>query len=336
MSGCAIVPLQLHRWIWRQRRLEQLARLLTAKLPRLGDQLLGIIELTHNENEQARSRALCQAAVTTVARDAQKFNLETAAPNSRHRGFASLAVVLSLAAVALGVAVPNASLNAWARFLAPWGGTPRYTFATIESLPAEIVVPHGEPFEVAVHLAAGSRWHPAQASAQLGTQPMVVSPLEDGRCTSFELPAQIDQGQLHVSIGDLRQVVQIRPMFRPELTAIAAEVTLPAYLGRPAPVIKDARGGAIALVKGSRVRFTATINRNLASATVDGKPQSPVGAVIESPTKDVQEPSKTEFRWHDEFQLEGKEPFMLTVTPCEDEAPILTCEDFPRSHSRAR
>ena len=58
MCGCAAVPFQLHRWIWRQRRLEQLARLLTAKLPRLGDQLLGIIELTHDEDEQARSRAL--------------------------------------------------------------------------------------------------------------------------------------------------------------------------------------------------------------------------------------------------------------------------------------
>ena len=43
-----------------------------------------------------------------------------------------------------------------------------------------------------------------------------------------------------ISVGDLRQVVQIRPMFRPELTAIAAEVTLPAYLGRTTPVVKDA------------------------------------------------------------------------------------------------
>src|SRR4051794_8128306 len=42
--GCALVPLALHRWIWRQRRLEQLARLLSRTHPRIGDQLLGVIE----------------------------------------------------------------------------------------------------------------------------------------------------------------------------------------------------------------------------------------------------------------------------------------------------
>src|SRR5688572_19931889 len=45
MAGCAIVPLYLHRWIWRHRRLEQLARLLSRRYPSLGDQMLGIIEL---------------------------------------------------------------------------------------------------------------------------------------------------------------------------------------------------------------------------------------------------------------------------------------------------
>src|SRR5207253_9300484 len=29
LVSCALVPLALHRWIWRQRRLEQLARLLS-------------------------------------------------------------------------------------------------------------------------------------------------------------------------------------------------------------------------------------------------------------------------------------------------------------------
>src|SRR5262245_34142819 len=52
---CAIVPLHFYRWIWRQRRLEQLARLLSHKLPHIGDHLLGVIELVHSESEQARS-----------------------------------------------------------------------------------------------------------------------------------------------------------------------------------------------------------------------------------------------------------------------------------------
>src|ERR1700752_5087481 len=41
------LPLKWHRWVWRQRRLEDAARLLRRKFPRLGDQLLGIGELAH-------------------------------------------------------------------------------------------------------------------------------------------------------------------------------------------------------------------------------------------------------------------------------------------------
>src|SRR5437879_2003762 len=55
LATCAMVPVALHRWIWRQRRLEQLARLLSRKYPSIGDQLLGIIELVDSESEQARS-----------------------------------------------------------------------------------------------------------------------------------------------------------------------------------------------------------------------------------------------------------------------------------------
>jgi hypothetical protein len=330
LCGCAIVPLQLHRWIWRQRRLEQLARLLTAKLPRLGDQLLGIIELVHSKGEQARSRALCEAAVRSVARDAEKCNLHVAAPNSRHRTWAVFAAVLAATTCGLRVAFPAAAINAWDRFLAPWGGPPRYTFAALEPLPAEIVVPHGEPFAVTVQLADGALWHPRQGRAQLGQQSPLLTALEDGRYR-FELPGQIDEGPLQVSIGDARQVVRIKPMLRPELTAIVAEVTLPAYLGQPRPVSKDVRGGSISLVKGSRVRFTATANRNLSAASVDGRPQTPAGAAIESPAQEVESPSKIEIRWRDEFNLEGREPSTLAVVPCDDEAPSLACEDLPRS-----
>ena len=330
MCGCAIVPLYLHRWIWRQRRLEQLARLLTAKLPRLGDQLLGIIELVHSEGEQARSRALCEAAVRCVAHDAQKCNLNDAAPNSRHRAWGWLAAAGMAVVVGLGLAFPAATVNAWQRFLAPWAGTPRYTFAAVEPLPGEIVVPHGEPFQIAVRLQTGSLWHPPQGRVQLDAQSPVLSSLQDDSY-QFELPAQIAEGWLQVSIGDARQVVRIKPMLRPELTSIVAEVTLPAYLGQPNPLTRDVRGGAAALVKGSRARFAATASRTLSAASVDGQPQTPAAAVIQSPLVDVDGPRKIQFQWQDEFGLSGKEPFTLTVTGSDDEPPSLACEDLPRS-----
>ncbi len=146
--ACANIPIALHRWVWRHRRLEQLARLLARKHPRVGDQLLGIIELVRNEFEQARSRTLCEAAIREVAQDARRRDFTDAVPNPRHRFWAYLAAApLALAIVLFGL-FPAAAANAWQRFLSPWNSAPRYTFTMLENLPAKIVVPHGEPFTV--------------------------------------------------------------------------------------------------------------------------------------------------------------------------------------------
>ena len=52
--ACSLVPLAVDRWVYRQRRLDQLAKLLSHKHPSVGDQLLGIIELAGSETEQER------------------------------------------------------------------------------------------------------------------------------------------------------------------------------------------------------------------------------------------------------------------------------------------
>jgi hypothetical protein len=84
------------------------------------------------------------------------------------------------------------------------------------------------------------------------------------------------------------------------------------------------------LVKGSRVKFAATASRKLSSARVDGQPQTPSGATVTSPPIDVAASRKVEFRWQDEHGLAGKEPFTLSLSEREDEAPALACEDLPR------
>src|SRR5580658_9586046 len=150
--SCACVPLALHRWVWRNRRLEQLARLLTRKHPLVGDQLLGIIELVRNDFEQARSPQLCVAAIRQVAEEARKRDFRDSVPNPRHRLWVVLAAVPLAAVISLLAIFPAAGANAWARLLAPWRTTPRYTFAAVEPLPEQIVVAHGEPFTLALHL----------------------------------------------------------------------------------------------------------------------------------------------------------------------------------------
>jgi hypothetical protein len=326
--GCALVPLALHRWIWRQRRLEQLARLLSRKHPSIGDQLLGIIELVNSESEQARSLALCQAAVQQVADQAQKRDFTDAVPNPKHRRRGALAVTALAIGLGLLAIYPAAAANAWARFLAPWRDTPRYTFAMVEALPDQLVVAHGEPFPLTLKLADQTVSRPAQAAASIGEHPPVVAPLTDGRYP-LELPPQIEPADLDVRVGDYTKRVHLEPTLRPELSSVEAEVVLPAYLGRMGAAKKDVRGGTISLVNGSQATFVATATRDLATAKVNGQPIDPHGARVVSPTTVVAGNRQMELQWQDRFGLGGKEPFVLTINGKADEPPSISCDGMP-------
>ena len=327
--GCLRIPASIYRWIWRNRRLEQLAMLLARKHPAVGDQLLGIIELVRNDFEQARSRALCEAAVREVAKDAQGRDFSDAVPAPRHKSWAFAAGVPIVVAMSLGMAFPAAARSAWARLLSPWGGSPRYTFAALEDLPSRLVVAHGEPFSITAKLAGETVWRPVRGEAQFEGQAPVATSLQDGGY-EFNLPSQLDPGWLTIKVGDATRRIRIEPTLRPELTGLVASVTLPDYLGRPGALRKDVRGGAISLVEGSRAGFTATASRELSTAKVDGQPRDPKGATVDTPEASVKGSRKMELRWQDTFGLEGKEPFTLAINGREDEAPNLACEDLPR------
>src|SRR5271163_4496098 len=89
------LPLKWHRWVWRQRRLEDVARLLRLTFPRLGDQLLGIVELARMDHGTAgRSERLVQAAIAQTAEAVKDRDFTRAVPNARHRqwGWAAASV----------------------------------------------------------------------------------------------------------------------------------------------------------------------------------------------------------------------------------------------------
>ena len=327
--SCAAVPLAAHRWIWRNRHLEQLALLLSRKHAGVGDQLLGIIELVRNDFEQARSRTLCVAAIRQVAEDAQKRDFRDAVPHPRHRMWVAIAAVPVIAVLVLLTLFPAAGANAWARLLGPWLATPRYTFAAVEPLGNRIVVAHGEPFSLALKLKSQSITKPREGFAQLAGQQPVTAALAEGGY-KFEMPPQIAPEALALTIGDWRQHVRVEPMARPELTSAIAEISLPEYLGLPQVQTKDVRGGVLSPVNGSRVRFVATASRELAHFAIDGKEDAPTGNTAASPPIRVQGNSKVEFRWQDRFGLTGQQPFTLSITGREDEAPTLSCEGLPR------
>ena len=326
---CATVPLALHRWIWRNRRLEQLARLLSKRFPSIGDQLLGIIELVRDDFEQTRSRALCEAAVKQVAETALTRNFAEAIPNPRHRRAGILATVGISSLLVLGLAFPDAAKNAWARFLMPWSDTPRYTFTKIKPLQNPMVVAHGEPFSLQVQLQSDSQRHPSYAQVQVGRQPAIQSSFAND-AVEFQLPGLLETTDVIVTVGDYSQQIRVEPTLRPELVSLVAHVNLPAYLERDKSIAKDVRGGNVTLVKGSRASFVATVSRELAEATIDGQQQEPQGKQITTGETAVDDSRRLEIRWRDSLGLDAKEPFTLGVNGREDDAPTLSCDDLPR------
>ena len=147
------VPLKWHRWVWRQRRLEDAARLLRRTFPRLGDQLLSIVELARQDHPAAgRSERLVRAAMEQAADAVKDKDFTHAVPRARHRHWAWAAAGTTAVALLAFVAVNAAARNALARWFLPMGSTERYTFAQVETLPKRLVVPYAEPFNLPVRL----------------------------------------------------------------------------------------------------------------------------------------------------------------------------------------
>ena len=325
IAACGVFPVAFYRWMWGTRGLDQLARLIARRFPSLGDQLLGVVELVGNTGEQARSRVLCEAAIGQVADVAGRHDLRAALPRPRHRLWLALVSVPLVCACVLGLVVPAAAANAWQRFLEPWRLVERYTFARINRLPETVVIPHGEPAELVVHLDAASSWRPARAKAWIGGGEKIAATRE-GEAYAIAIPPQVSPGSFRLAVGDARQEVTLQPTFRPEITALSALVRLPEYLGIDAPITKGLRGGGLSVVKGSRVAVTATASRELASASVDGHDVSPQSSAIVAHEVLVEEPIDLSLVWKDRLGLSGSKPLTVSLAARDDEPPTITVD----------
>jgi hypothetical protein len=323
--ACGAIPYCLHRWVWNKRRFYQLARMLSRRLPQVGDQLLGVIELSESDAEQARSRELCQAAIEQVASDVSKRDLAEAVPQSYWRTRIVVAGLTLAIVCSLLVAVPDAAKNAWVRFLAPWQDIARYTFAAVMPLKNEIVVPHGEEFTLDVSLLPDSKWQPDTAYVRLDSHRSLDAKLDKGRY-HFTAPGQIARRPLKVSVGDWRQRLTIVPKTRPELSTVAVTVELPEYLKQSKKLEADARSGKLAVVQGSKATIRAAANRPLAWAAVDDHAAKPSEAMFTSTPIEVASSSKHELLWKDQDGLAGAKPFTLSIEAREDEAPVVGLE----------
>lgn len=339
------VPYWLHRWVWRQRREAQLARLIARKYPGLGDRLLGVIELQNQAgNSESLSPRLREAAMEAVAAETGKRELADALPVQRHRRWSIAAVGLAVVSTAVLVVTPQAALNALERWLMPFSSVERYTFTRLESPPVELAVPFGEPFTIKLQLSKNSEQNPASAVGRFGFQPPVYSQLKvETRSYQFSFPGQQDPGSVIFRIGDLRHEVRVIPSQRPSVESVAATVAPPAYLGIGEQKV-EITGGGLSVVEGSEIRVHLNTNRPLDAATFG--PSRSLGMesegdesieilpneqsmVLSGSTASTESiavgavPFEIPFSWKDQLGISGDSGFRLRVDALKDVPP--TC-----------
>lgn len=253
------------RWVFRRRDLRALAVLVQRRYARLGDRLLGIVELAE-EKEHAPdfSPSLYRAAIQQVAAEAARFDFREAVNPRPAKRFLLAVVALAAVCVLLAVAMPAVAWNVFQRWLTPLARVERLTLTRLAELPPELIVPHGEPFTLRGKVAYNSLWKPGRVRARLDGQPVRTTRVLAGAFT-VALPGQNQTGVLHVRVGDAEHRMRVIPTLRPVLRELTATVRLPDYL-ELAEQQQPVAGGVLPVLEGSRVALAGRTTRTLASA----------------------------------------------------------------------
>ncbi len=357
-------PLMMRRWIYGHRKEGQLARLISKKFPKLGDRLLGVVELQdQKESHKTLSPELRAAAMAHVARQVGKKDMGEALPICHYKKL-GLGVALGALCVILGFSfAPKAGSNALKRWLLPLSGTERYTFTQLDlsGLPNPYTVPYDEPFVIIVPLKEETDDRPAIAAARYGLQDWLETDLGE-KGYRFEFQGQQSSDVLTLRVGDALHRIRIEPEIRPELTALDAKVTLPAYLQLETKTI-DIRSGTLSALAGSKIELEGTFSRDLKSATGTVSALPPDDEVVstfeEASETETEQPAPLpdptpleltifedritsspielgEFRveiplqWTDVKGLESSTSFNLKIQTAHDQAPLVYTQGIER------
>ncbi len=318
-------------WYWRRRDLRAFSKIVQKHHRRLGDRLLGIVELAEQkELPEGMSPALCRAAIRQVTEDAAKMDFSEAVDFQPARKLVVGLGIVASVIVVLALLAPMALGNALKRWLMPASEAPRYTFVEWQEVPAEIVVPHGETFHFEAQVAYQSFWRPQQAVATIGLHE-AKAPVESD-IVKFDLPPQTAPTELKLRVGDAVTVLRVRPEHRPALRQLTARMELPAYLQQP-PLVESAMSGKLRVLSDAKVVLTGNASRNLKQAWLQLDRQKPMPLEVkngqfQSASLSLAEVQRATFGWADELGLTNRAPWMLGIETTTDSAPLVELADL--------
>ena len=326
----------LRHWVWQRRDSRALANVVQRKHRRLGDRLLGIVELADEGKRPANvSAELCRAAIDQVSTEAVSFDFGAAVATRKPKIYFLVAVLLGALILAPWCFLPGASWNAFARWVWPGKSVERYTFVSLDQLPSSMVVAHGEPFEISCTVRLHPFWKNPRATGQYNQQTPVAAPLIGGKAL-FKIPAQTKAGLLTLKIGDVTKRISVEPTFRPALKQLAARIHFPEYLQHP-NADEPVRNGAFSFLEGSQAIFKGQASRALATATVglaqlEAGPAQPHdltvrGAEFQTRQLPLDGLTRATFNWRDQLGLAAPAAWSLGLLGKKDGAPEANCPD---------
>ncbi len=317
-------------WVVKRRDLRALANIVQKRFRRLGDRLLGIVELANEQRHLPNfSPALYHAAIHQVAEEAQGCDFRESISAKPARKFGMFAGVALSLLVVCALALPQASWNALQRWIAPTAGIARYTLVKLENFPAELITPHGESFEISGTVQYRSFWHPTRVLGQPGSG--TVSP--DGKIR-LKVPGQVEGKIMVVKLGDAEARIKISPNYRPSLKQLTATIQLPDYL-HYSNQTETVQSGALLALEGSKAAFHAQISRKLSAAQMQNGAQAPASLPVEgeqfnTDLADLAGTSQFSFNWRDNLGLTNAAPLRLAVQTQKDAPPMPDLPDMPR------
>ncbi|MBC8245767.1 MAG: hypothetical protein H8E20_15425 [Verrucomicrobia bacterium] len=315
----------LARWVFHRRDTRALAKLVQRRYRRLGDRLLGIVELADEAKRPAIfSPSLYRAAIGQVAGEALKLDFrQTVNPRPARRRAVLAAGLIAVAVIAWAV-IPQAGWNTLQRWGLPVADISRHTLVRLTGFPGEMVVAKGESFGVNGAVEYRSFWRPGTGSARYNDSKPISTDVTDAN-VRFTIPGQIEDGALTVKVGDARHAVAVRPVQRPAMRELHARIELPAYLQYPVQT-ETVQAAYLPVLRGSTVSFQGRVSRDLNDAQVaidDEVPQtmSVRNEHFSSPAHEVGDTSHFAFTWRDEHDLAGAAAWQLNVEATDDDAP---------------
>jgi len=314
----------IRRWILDRPGPERVARFMGSLDPRVGDRLLGAVELANGGNESwSGSAALRQAAILQVASELSNVHSEDKLDSKKVRKILLSSAALFSCIFIYVIFSPDAAQNSFKRWLKPYQEIERFTFVRLSGFPKNKVVAHGEPFELSGKVSHVKNQPVEEVQSNVnGPEQVEVSVVDSKVAISAEGMTQ--NREITLRSGDAKATIKIEPLLRPELLAMSASVIWPAYLNMDAEDLVMRRR-RLEVPIGSEVAMKGTVSRELESVNMGNATATVIqGAGFEMPRILVETNVSLSLNWVDNVGLKPRQATAVELIAKADVAPAVS------------